>query len=423
MIQRVKEIFSNKLFKNGFWLFILQVFNTIVPLVTLPYITRVLGSANYGIFSIALNWVTYFQVIVEYGFAFTGARKVSIQGNKNIQPLYSRIITARLILLVLSYIGMNIISLVTKVSMERYISMNILFLVIIGVSFQLTWLFQGKQDMKFITIVNAISRLISVVMVFLLVKSQENLYLYCFCYSATFLLSALIGIIIANKKYCLKVHLCKISDAINELKDGWYLFISQAMSKIISAVGTTVLGVVATDGDIGIYSAIYKLPYIMILFFTPMSQALYPHISVKFTESYEAGKRTVKKASLVIIPLFAFGGLMVILFRTMIISIAFGKDYLEYELITIPLIIWMILSVTNNLLGIQFLVASGNQKAYSKAVSIGAIITVLLNVIMGLLFNVYGISIAAAAGELVLSINLMIKAMGFHKSFKCKSII
>lgn len=418
MLQKVKGIFSTNLFQNGFWLFVLQVFNTIVPLVTLPYITRVLGTANYGIFSIALNWVTYFQVIVEYGFGFTGARKASIQADKDIQPLYSRIITARLILLLLAYIAMNIISFITKVSLERYLSMNILFLVIIGVSFQLTWLFQGKQDMKFITIVNAISRLISVVMVFLLVKSRENLYLYCFCYSATFILSALIGIILANKKYGLKVRLCKLADAINELKDGWYLFISQAMSKIISAVGTTVLGAVATESAIGIYSAIYKLPYIMILFFSPMSQALYPHISVRFAESYEAGKMTVKKAALYILPLFAFGGLLVILFRKKIISFAFGNNYLEYELITIPLIIWMLLSVTNNLLGVQFLVASGNQKAYSQAISIGAIVTVLLNVIMGMLFNVYGISMAAAVGELVLTIILLIKVLRLHRALQ-----
>lgn len=59
---------GTKLFQNGMWLFILQIFNTVVPLLTLPYITRVLGTSNYGVFSLSLNWVTYFQVIVEYGF-------------------------------------------------------------------------------------------------------------------------------------------------------------------------------------------------------------------------------------------------------------------------------------------------------------------------------------------------------------------
>lgn len=407
----IKSLLKTKLFKNGFWLFVLQVFNTVVPLVTLPYITRVLGTDNYGIFSISLNWITYFQVIVEYGFGYTGSRKVSINKDDSIQPLYSRIISARLILMLISYSAMNVFSFIARISIEQYFSMTILFLVIVGVSFQLTWLFQGKQDMKFITIVNAVSRLISVVLVFLLVRDQSNLYLYCFCYSATFILSAVIGIFVAKKKYKLKVRLCKISDAINEIKDGWFLFVSQAMAKIISAVGTTVLGIVATNSDVGIYSAIYKFPYIMILFFSPMSQALFPHISIKFSESFISGKKTIKKAAMIILPVFLFGGLVVIVFRKFLISLLFGEDYLKYELITIPLITWMILSIVNNFLGVHFLVASGNQKSYSKAVSIGAVITILLNIVLGVLFQVYGISIAVFLGELSLSIMLIINVI------------
>ena len=285
----------------------------------------------------------------------------------------------------------------------------ILFLVIIGISFQLTWLFQGKQDMKFITIVNAVSRLISVLLVFIIVREKNHLFLYCFCYSATFILSAAIGIALANRKYGLKVRLSKLREAFNEIKDGWYLFISQAMSKIISAVGTTVLGAVATESAIGIYSAIYKLPQMMILFFSPVSQALYPHISVKFIESFNSGKGTVKKSAKIVLPVFILGGLLICLFRVIIIRIAFGEEYLEYELVTIPLIIWMLLSVTNNFLGVQFLVASGNQKSYSQAVTIGAIVTVSLNLFLGVLFSVYGVAIAATLGEMSLTIVLIFK--------------
>lgn len=75
MNKKLADLFKSKVLANSAWLIVLQVFNTIVPLLTLPYITRVLGTSNYGVFSLALNWVTYFQVIVEYGFGFTGARK------------------------------------------------------------------------------------------------------------------------------------------------------------------------------------------------------------------------------------------------------------------------------------------------------------------------------------------------------------
>lgn len=131
-MDKIKKMLGTKLFQNGMWLFILQIFNTVVPLLTLPYITRVLGTSNYGIFSLSLNWVTYFQVIVEYGFGFTGARKVSIEGDDDLQNLYSRIISARLLLLAVSYFGMNVLAYVTHVGVQQFVSMNILFLVILA---------------------------------------------------------------------------------------------------------------------------------------------------------------------------------------------------------------------------------------------------------------------------------------------------
>ena len=174
MNKKITSLLKSKVLVNSAWLIVLQVFNTVVPLLTLPYITRVLGTSNYGVFSLALNWITYFQVIVEYGFGFTGARKVSIYGDDGLQELYSRIITARIMLLGGTYLVMNGLSIILRVDKAQYISMNILFLIVLGVAFQLTWLFQGKQDMKLIAIVNAVSRLISVIMVFALVHKEQH---------------------------------------------------------------------------------------------------------------------------------------------------------------------------------------------------------------------------------------------------------
>lgn len=176
--------------------------------------------------------------------------------------------------------------------------------------------------------------------------------------------------------------------------------------KIFSGIGTTVLGAVATVSAVGIYSAIYKIPYIMVLFFSPISQALYPHISVRFSNSFENGCKTVITAAKLVIPAFALAGFAIILLRKQLILIAFGKEYLEYSSIIIPLVLWMLFSVINNFMGIQFLVASGNQKLYSHAFTIGSLITVGLNILLGLIFGIYGVSAAAPIGEVSLAILL-----------------
>lgn len=408
MNKEIILLLKSKIVKNSVWLFILQVFNTIIPLITIPYITRVLETESYGIFSLALNWITYFQVIVEYGFGFTGARKVSIYGADGLQELYSRIITARLILLSGSFVVMNVFSIVLKVTKEQYFSMNILFLIIIGVAFQLTWLFQGMQDMKLIAIINAISRVMSVFFVFLLVQGPTHLYIYCGCYSVTFIFSAFLGILLAKKKYNLKVKLCSLKEAVIEIKDGRYLFVSQAMSKIFSGIGTTVLGVVATSSIVGVYSAIYKIPHVIVLFFNPVSQALYPHISMKFSKSFKAGTKTVKQVAYIVIPAFVLVALGIVICRKPLIMVVFGENYLEYSVIILPLVLWMVFSIINNFLGIQFLVASGNQQIYSKAFFISSLVAVVMNIILGYVGGIYGVSIAAPIGEMLLTILLCI---------------
>lgn len=404
------NLLKSKVFKNGIWLTILQIVNTIIPVLTIPYITRVLGSSEYGVFSIALNWILYFQVFVEFGFGLSGARKVALIGNdkKRLNELFNNIISSRIILLIASFLLLNVVALVSQFDLKNYICMIILFIMIVGTTFQLTWLFQGKQDMKFITIINVVSRVVSVILIFLLVKKPSDIYLYCLLYSITLLLSSVISIIVSKKKYNLRFSFSKKNDVLKEINDGKYLFASSAMSKIFSGFGTTILGILASSSITGIYSAIYKIPYVLTMFFSPISQAIFPYNSSRFKNSYNEGVNNVKRIAIPILAVFIMMSIIIIVFNKIIIIKLFGKEYAEYSLIIIPLILQFIFAAINNFLGIQILVASGNQELYSKAFFIGCIAIIISNIVLGKLYGIYGVSIAAALGEFVLTISLCI---------------
>ena len=92
----------NKTVINGIYLYILQFFNTIIPLVTLPYITRVLGKSQYGAFNKILNYIVYLQAIVEYGFTLSGSRKISLASSDEERcRIRSSIIYSRVLLSVI----------------------------------------------------------------------------------------------------------------------------------------------------------------------------------------------------------------------------------------------------------------------------------------------------------------------------------
>lgn len=412
MIKNIKKIIGSKVFKNSIWLTILQVVNTVIPVLTIPYITRVLGTEEYGFFSIALNWILYFQVLVEFGFGLSGTRKVALleeNDNKKLNEIYNNIISSRIILFIISLILLNIIAYISHFKLRIYFSMLILFIMIIGTTFQLTWLFQGKQDMKFITIINVIARTISVILIFAIVKNPSHLYLYCLFYAITLFLSSLISNIIAHKKYGLTFKFSSLKSIKYEINDAKYLFASSAMTKIFSGFGTTILGIVSTASMTGIYSAIYKIPYILTMFFSPVSQALYPFNSAKFKNGYDSGIKSVKKVCIPVLIVFGCISIIIILLHNPTVQILFGDDYSPYSTIVIPLVIQFIFAMINNFLGIQILVASGNTKKYSQAFVIGCIAILVLNIILGKLYGIYGVSIAAALGEFILTISLLLK--------------
>ena len=410
MVNKIQKILKSKVFKNGIWLTILQFVNTIIPVLTVPYITRILGTEEYGNFSIALNWILYFQVLVEFGFGLSGARKVALINDENeLEKLFDNIISSRILLFLISFALLNIVSLISGFNLKIYVCMLLLFIMILGTTFQLTWLFQGKQDMKFITITNVISRVVSVVLIFLLVKSKNDLYVYCILYSITLFLSSAISMIVARKKYNLSFHFSKIYDIKNEINDGKYLFASSAIIKIFSGFGITVLGIVSTSSNTGIYSAIYKIPYILTMFFSPISQAIFPYNSAKFKDNFIKGINNVRKICIPIFIIFFMCGFLIIILRNIIVNILFGAKYEPYSIIVIPLVIQFLLAIVNNFLGIQTLIASGNQKGYSECLSIGCVAIVLFNIILGSIFDLYGVALAAALGELILTISLFIK--------------
>ena len=163
-IERIK---NSRAVHNGIWLYIMQTFNSIIPLITLPYITRVLGEAGYGIFSKVFNIVGYLQVIIEYGFGMSGARKAAITTDKKeLSRLFSAFIFVRALLLIICCVVAGAVILVMEIDTTECICFISFLIMLIGTVFQQNWLFQGIQKMYYIAIISMVSRLISLIGIF-----------------------------------------------------------------------------------------------------------------------------------------------------------------------------------------------------------------------------------------------------------------
>ncbi len=412
----IKKFLKSEMVSNGLWMYALQFFNLVVPLLTLPYITRVLGASSYGVFSISLNILTYLQVVVEYGFGMSATRKVATElDDKLLNRTFTTVVLGRTVLLIgCILIGVVYISLNLN-NLKLCGSFAILMICLLGYCVQTNWIFQGKEDMKYISIVNVLGRTISTVLVFALVNSANDLILYSLLYSISPFLSGFVGLFIAKKKYRLKFVKVKISEVFEELKDGFYVFTTQLCSKVFGSIGITFLSIFATSYEVGVFSAIQKIPTIMILLWTPISQILYPIVSKKFIASLDDGYFYVLRLRKKLLAIFSLIALIVCVFSKFVVNLLYGAEYAPYYVWLVPLSLWLIVSIDNNLWGIQILLGSGHDKEYGEAFALGVVATILLNFSLIAIFFANGAAIAPLLSELVLNLTLRKKIINIRK--------
>lgn len=400
--KKVRDIVHKTSFKNGVWMYLLQFFNAIVPMLTIPYITRILGAAQYGVFSMALNIVTYLQVVVEYGFGMSATRKVALFERENIDRLFTAVLFSRIFLLILCAVFSGIYVFIRISNIRFCLSLSVLLICLLGYCVQVNWLFQGKQEMKYISLINIFARVISVIGIFCFVKGSEDLLLYCLLYSVSPFLSGFIGMMIAWKKYNLKIVRISVCEIGRELKDGWYVFTTQLSSKVFSAIGITFLGLFATETEVGVFSAIQKIPNIIMLGWTPIAQVLYPISSKRLKEDWGKGTNFVYSIRKIIIIIFLLIATLVSIFSKLGILILFGEEYVSHFYWAIPLLYWIVIAINNNFMGVQILLGSCHDKEYSKCFQIGVICTVITNLILIYLWRGNGASIAPLLSETIL---------------------
>lgn len=397
------QLMRKKSIQNGIWLYAMQIFNSVVPLLTLPYVARIFPPEEYGYFSLALNYISYIVVVVEYGFNMTGARKVAIsQSLEEESQLFTIILLVRSALCLVCSIGILIYCIIDGFTILSR-CMIVLMLMFIGTVLDQTWYFQGKQDMKFIAIANMVSRTLSAVLIFLCVNDTGDLIVYCLLYSAVNFLNGLIATGVVCGKFGLRIQRLPLSQFREDVVEGWYLFTSTFSSKVLSSLGITFLGWFSTSYDCGIFSALYRIPTMFLLVWNPISQVLYPISCAKMVDSFQEGSKFVRKMQRACLALFAIVCLFFCLFAKLFVGLLLGDSYATYYYVIYPLFAWLLVAIYNNFLGVQTLLAAGYSKEYSSCIRWSAVVSIIGNLVGIYFWGIMGAAFAPLISEIAMT--------------------
>jgi len=141
--------------------------NVILPLLTLPYILRVVGPANYGIYAFISVIIQYCILINTYGFNFSATKQVSQfrDDTTKLCRIYSTVIICRLILAIISFLVLFSLSFLFISSRTEFVMLIWGIGIVIGDIFVPVWLFQGVEKMRYLTIVNATAKIVFTILI------------------------------------------------------------------------------------------------------------------------------------------------------------------------------------------------------------------------------------------------------------------
>lgn len=387
--------------KNYIYNLIYQVLAIILPLVTTPYISRVLGAENIGIYSYTFSIVTYFIIFGNLGVSMYGQREIAYLQNDiyNRSKIFWEIEIVKLIFTILSGL-LYIYFFVFGSQYNTYYLLLALYL--ISTAIEVVWFFQGIEDFKSTVIRNIIVRLLCVVAVFVFVKDSNDLWVYVLIYS----LSELIGNILLWKK--LPGNLVKIKlkelNIIRHIKPTFVLFIPQISLQIYSIIDRTMLGsMIADKSEVGFYEQAQKIIKLMIAIVSSMGTVMSSRIANIFKEGDKEKldyyiEKTIIFTIFISLPL----SLGCIIIANKFVPIFFGEGYESVITILRLIAIIIVLTGMTNLLGTQYLVVTKQERNYSFSVVIGTIINVLLNVLLIPLYGAVGASITTIIGQVVI---------------------
>ena len=396
-----------KVIKNYLYNVVYQILLLLVPLITVPYISRVLGPDLVGINSYTNSWMTFFLLVGQMGIALYGNREVAYHRENPIER--SQIFWGIELLQVMTIMSALITYLIAvflfSTTFKEYFLLQSLWIIAAGVD--VSWYFMGMENFQRIVFRNMLVKLTSVVLIFFLIKGHDDLGKYI----ALLGLSNLIGNLTLWPYLRDEIKWVPIRTwhPFKHFYPALLLFIPTITTQVYQVVNRLMLGRMSTQNQLGQFKNADQIIKVVLAIATASGQVMLPHIANKFSKGDIKGIRESLYNS------FDFITAIVVpmMFGVMAIAEPFAPWFLGSEfnnagrlmMIEAPIILFIGWS---NVTGTQYLMPISRTKEYTISVTIGAVVNVITNLLFIAKWGANGAALATSISEFsVTAVQLM----------------
>lgn len=278
---RIKSKLKSPMAINFISLALLQGVNYLLPLLSFPFLFRVLGVERWGLVTFGYSLMQYFVMFTDFGFNLSATKYISEHRN-DLQKINSYLNSAMIGRFILCGISLAIllalISYFDKFSTESIFYLLYFGIILGNVMFPM-WFFQGMENMKYITVFNIVAKSLSFIPFFIFIRKPEDYIYVPIFYSIGFVLAGIVSLFIVYFKMWMKWYFTSISQISSSLKDSSAYFLARASTSLFTTSNSFLLGLVCGNTMVGYYSAAEKLYQAYNQLLSPFTGVLFPHIA------------------------------------------------------------------------------------------------------------------------------------------------
>ena len=270
---------SKTLIKNTTMLYIMNITKIVLPLVTLPYLTRVLSKNCYGVVSSVNKVMQSMQVVVDFGFLLSATKDVVNCKNdkKNLSYIIGDTLLAKLILVFLSFVALIIMICAIPILRLHALYTILSFVVVAMTCFLMDFVFRGLEEMHVITIRYVLMRSIATILIFVFVKNDTDMiWIPVLDIIGSFF--AIILVIIELRKRDIRICFTSIKSALIKLKESAIFFLSNMATTTFTALNTLLIGIYVDATQVAEWSVCLQMVSAIMSMYTPITDGIYPHM-------------------------------------------------------------------------------------------------------------------------------------------------
>jgi PST family polysaccharide transporter len=393
----------------------MQISGYIFPLLTFPYITRILGPETYGVVIFSNAAIAYFQIFVDFGFILSATKDCAMARDSpdKLSEILGGVIQAKFILSLIGLVFLFFCCIFFDVFIEKKVYLLLSYASVCLSIFLPDFLFRGIEKMSIITYRVILSKLIYTICIFIFVRTKADFLFVPLSLSVSNMCAVFLTWYEIITKMKIRINLVSIRVTFKFLQESSVFFLSRIAVSMYSTANTILLGFEFQNAELAQYGAANTLSSSVKSMFGPIADSIYPYMVIK--KNY----KLIKMLLLILMPLICIGCMILFIFSKPIIVFICGKDYADAASVFRTMIPFIILTLPSYLFGYPVLGSLDKIHSANVSVMIGAVFHVAGLVVLYLTRKINFVAVVLLTGLteiIVLSIRFTVFARTNRKT-------